>query len=59
MINLPFTVPESAFDVDTGIDLLPGDHVVFSASGDIEAGVLPGILNGPNGFGSGSPKTAE
>lgn len=53
VINLPFTVPESAFDVDTGIDLLPGDHVVFSASGDIEAGVLPGILNGPNGFGPG------
>src|SRR3712207_3163912 len=32
-------VPESAFDVDTGVDVRRGDRLVVSASGQIWAGV--------------------
>src|SRR5215203_2464212 len=46
-------VPESAADVNTGVDVHKGDRLVVSASGTIWAGVLPGppfeYRNGPQG----------
>jgi hypothetical protein len=43
-------VPESSYGVDTGLILLPGDTVTFSASGQIWAGVLLTGTNGPQGW---------
>jgi hypothetical protein len=43
-------VPESSYGVDTGLILLPGDTVTFTASGQIWAGVLLTGTNGPQGW---------
>jgi Lamin Tail Domain len=43
-------VPESAADVDTGIDLSAGDEYAIDASGTIWAGVVGTFENGPEGW---------
>jgi hypothetical protein len=48
--NQVFTVHESDFDVNTFIDVQPGDKIVFSATGHIWAGVLFTGENGPEGW---------
>lgn len=50
--NQTFTVHESDFDVNTFIDVQPGDRLVFSASGEIWAGVWFTGNNGPDGWDS-------
>lgn len=47
-----FTIPEGARDIDTGMDIRYGDRLVFSASGEIWAGVWFTGLNGPQGWGN-------
>jgi hypothetical protein len=42
-------------DVDTGIDIEPGDIVTFSATGSIWSGVCHWGTTDPNGFGSPHP----
>ena len=44
------TVRESDAEVDTGIDLQPGDEIAFEANGTIWAGVWLTGRNGPNGW---------
>lgn len=44
------SVPESSYGVDTGLILVPGDRVTFTASGQIWAGVLLTLPNGPAGW---------
>ena len=49
----PFTSndgPPSRQDVDTGIDVRPGDVIEFSATGSIWAGVCLTAQNGPKGW---------
>jgi hypothetical protein len=43
-------------DVDTGIDIEPGDLITFNASGSIWAGFCAHGDEGPNGFGGPDPK---
>lgn len=43
-------VPESSFDVDTGLEIQPLDYLVFNATGLIWAGVWFTGQNGPNGW---------
>ena len=43
-------VPEAAHDVDSGIDLRPGDEVAFEAWDTIWAGVWGTGRNGPAGW---------
>jgi hypothetical protein len=43
-------VPESAFDVNTGVDVRRGDRIVVSASGQIWSGVALTGKNGPQGW---------
>jgi hypothetical protein len=45
-----FTVRESDSDVDTGLDIAPGDDIAFEATGDIWAGVALTDRNGPAGW---------
>jgi len=53
VVDKTVMVPESAADVNTGVDVHKGDRLVVSASGTIWAGVLPGppfeYRNGPQG----------
>jgi hypothetical protein len=46
----PIVVPESAYDVDTGVDIPTNSRVVISCSGKIWAGVLFTFENGPQGW---------
>ena len=43
-------IPERSPDVDTGIDLRPGDEISFEAGGTIWAGVWSTGRNGPAGW---------
>ena len=49
-IDRQIDVPESAADVDTGIDLSPGDEISLEATGTIWAGVWLTDRNGPAGW---------
>jgi hypothetical protein len=48
--RLTFNVSEASADVDTGIDVAPGDQLEFRAAGRIWAGVILTGENGPNGW---------
>jgi len=50
IVDTPVVVREADYDVDTKIDLRPGDEYAFEASGDIWAGVAFTGRNGPNGW---------
>ncbi|MFL6488458.1 MAG: hypothetical protein ACJ70V_02430 [Nitrososphaera sp.] len=50
LINKLIAVKESDSDVDTGIDIEPGDDLAFQASGEIWAGVIRTGNNGSNGW---------
>ncbi len=49
-VNRTISVPESAGEVDTGIDVGPGDNYAFEAWGTIYAGVFGTRRNNPRGW---------
>jgi serine protease len=49
------SVSKNTYDVNTGIDVQPGDRVVFTASGDIWSGVFTTLRNDPFGWGPENP----
>lgn len=50
VVEREFAVPEASAEVDTGIELRPGDEVAFRAWGTIWAGVWATGRNGPAGW---------
>ncbi|SRR6266436_3242061 len=48
--NITVTVRESDWDVDTTLQIQPGDTLIFNAWGQIWAGVWFTGLNGPKGW---------
>ena len=55
VVDTTVRVPKNALDVNTFIDVQPGDRVVFAATGDIWSGVLLTLHNDPFGWGMEDP----
>jgi hypothetical protein len=48
--NVSVQVREADTDVDAGIEVIWGDQITFTASGEIWAGVILTLPNGPDGW---------